>query len=182
MSHVMKRPAAAASQAVSADSKADDVPSNLDTLNIDEKIARFQKACLGQSEGARGPLLRKWFSPKEMSLLWGRLNTAVGRSNAALKQKWADLKKKDQGRSSQKNQINNEILALKLSVENENEFAERAITIIEELKVSRENSREGEWVYRGELEQKLGQREAAEHIAMGKYEEGEDHQGTLDLD
>ena len=36
--------------------------------------------------------------------------------------------------------------------------------------------REGEWLYRGEIETKLGAREAAEHIDMGKYEEGEDEQ------
>ena len=145
-----------------------DPPANHDSMTIDEKIAGFQKACIGQDEAARGSLLRRWFSPKEMSTLWGRLNTAVKQSNPIVKQKWQELKEKNQGREINKNAIKNNILMLKLTIEDSADWADRAVSTIEKMSVTTEASRKGEWYYRGELEQKLGQRDMTIRVYFGK--------------
>ena len=88
---------------------------------------------------------------------------------------------KNQGRGTSKNAIKNEILMLKLTIDDMTEWADRSVSTIERLSVVEEATRAGEWLYFGELEQKLGHKEASEHIAMGKYEEGKDHQGAADL-
>ena len=155
------------------------VPENVENLSLDDKIEAFQKAVLGQDPKlAKGPILRKFFGPNEMSALWSRLNTAVKKSSPSLKQKWAELKKPGQDRAIRKNEQKNEILALKLTIDDDDEWARQSIQVMETFTSTETWAREGEWFYKGELEQKLGRKEAQEHIDMGKYESDEDEQGT----
>ena len=170
---MMRRPASASASGELV------VPGNLSNLSLDDKIKAFQKAVLGQDPKlAKGPILRKFFGPNDMSALWSRLNTAVKKSSPSLKQKWTDLKKKGQARAVRKNEQKNEILALKLTIDDDDEWARQSIQVMETFTATETHSREGEWFYRGELEQKLGRKEASEHIEMGKYESDEDDQGT----
>ena len=64
-------------------------------------------------------------------------------------------------RETNTNKIKTDILCLKLECKDQAEFAKRAVTVIDKLTSIQSDSAKGEWLYRGELDKKLGEETAA---------------------
>eukprot|EP00974_Lingulodinium_polyedra_P017104 1659806-Lingulodinium_polyedra.AAC.1 len=51
---------------------------NMSSMTLGQELKGVQAAMLAQSpDEPKGPLLRKWFTPGEMSALWLRLNACI---------------------------------------------------------------------------------------------------------
>lgn len=145
---------------------------------VDERIALFRKTVVEQkSKVDAKALLKKFFAPHEMSNLWNKFKRALAHptTSAEVKKEWATITSKTvrDGKNDAKNS------ALMMQLAYPREWQDRWVHEIRRVTNTKSHGTETRRLYRGELEQLHGAREAQEFIAKGKYEEMEDSDGDI---
>ena len=122
-------------------------------------------------------LLKQFFAPHEMSNLWNKLKRVVAAPNTseAVKEEWAAIK--DKTVRTGKNDAKNSALMMQLAYPRD--WQDRWVHECRRVTNTKSRGTETKKLYRGELEQIHGPREAADFIARGKYEECEDSDGDI---
>ena len=119
-------------------------------------------------------MLRKYFTDKEMSVLWNRLQRKIkSQGNGDTKQKWADLGKLKKGEG--KNVTKSKALSLNLAFPEK--WQELWVKEVERITQTDQKQIMKEELTRGELEQRHGFVEANRLIARGKWEQTVDSDG-----
>ena len=160
------------------DDKQSRVLAEVQDKSLQEKIVLFREKVVAQKGKVNAAsLLRNYFSPAEMSNLWGRLKRYISSSDAkeTTTRHWVEVcdKQKREG----KQELKNKALCMQLAFPREWEDT----WVHEVKKVSKVSTKGTKTVkyYRGELEQLHGVAEANAFIQKGKYVESEDSDGDI---
>lgn len=181
MPRVLKRPAAVLEpdEAIVTSEKLNEASSSavdLSKLTMEQKIDLYSNEVKNQGSSSQDPrvLLRKYFSDKEMSAMWNRLQRKIkSQGSGQMKQKWSEVSnlKKGEGKNLTKSKC------LSLSMTNPVEWQELWCREVERITQSEEKSVIKERLTRGELEVRHGYAEANRLIARGKWEATVDSDG-----
>ena len=123
-------------------------------------------------------MLRKYFTDKEMSVLWNRLQRKIkSQGNGDTKQQWADLGKLKKGEG--KNVVKSKALSLNLAFPEK--WQEMWVREVERITQSDGHQTMQEELTRGEHDQRHGFVEANRLIAQGQWEQTVDSDGAKSL-
>ena len=79
----------------------------LATEALDDKIEKFKEAVCAQGITDKPDLsmLKKWFTPSQMSCLWKRLQAARGKESMTITEAWDEINKKPAGAPSARKDV-----------------------------------------------------------------------------
>ena len=104
------------------------------------------------------------------------LKTWVGNASSQTQKKWETIKE-SQGKCKGGTKNKQRTMVLNLALIRRSDWEELVATELHEYVQEKSNTTEGKWLYRGELEKKVGIRQATLFIDSGKWEKGEDSGG-----
>jgi len=159
----------------------DELQKKWGAFSLEEKVNSYSdivKKILDKSESVvlqdSQQLLRSFFTPNEMSALWGQMKRTVNKSgSAAFKAEHNTISKLGvrQGKQQKLNLMLNMFLKDRLNFESAAVHALRQVSRVDtHLTI-------GTWMYRAELKQALGAETATAYIDKGKYEKDVDSDG-----
>lgn len=120
--------------------------------------------------------MKETFEPAEMSALWSRLKTVLKKSNNQVQQTWSEIEAK--GKHSNKQEDKRIVLAGALKVDFEvDKFQTFVVKEVMQLVRTKTQGTKTKVLYRGELHQIHGVREAEAFIKKGKYVRTVDQDG-----
>ena len=144
----------------------------LDT-QIEMYTAELKQQDAATTEDPR-KMLRKYFTDKEMSVLWNRLQRKIkSQGTGDTKQKWQDLAKLKKGEG--KNVVKSKALSLNLAFPEK--WQDMWVKEVERITQTDEKQTVKEELTRGELQQRHGFAEANRLIEKGKWEATVDSDG-----
>ena len=141
---------------------------------LDEKVDAFKKqvAKMGAQQEPKLELLRTFFTPTEMSALWGRLTTQRGKSDMSIKEAWGALCSLPTNSALKKR-----LVMLDFVIKPPGAWQTTLLTQTDDLTRKDTNSRHNQQYTRGELEVIHGIAEASRLIEAGKFDRAEDSDG-----
>ena len=143
---------------------------------LKEKIQQYCRAMIEQNVDVLKKIyLPTLFSHSEMSTLWQMLKGWIAKASPKTQAKWKEICKTPMSHCGSKGLA--KMAVLNLALVRQCDWEELLVEVTSGVKDEESKKSEGKWLYKSELERKVGKQTAKRWIRDGKWEEGEDSDG-----
>ena len=140
---------------------------------LKEKIQQYCRAMIEQSVDVLKKIyLPTLFSPAEMSTLWQMLKGWIAKASPKTQAKWKEICKTPMSSAGTKNLA--KMAVLNIALVRQTDWEEHMVEVTIGVKDEESKKSDGKWLYKSELERKVGKATAKRWIRDGKWEEGVD--------
>ena len=143
---------------------------------LDEKCKKFSEYVKREKiESPSKEVLTKFFSKAEVITLWKRFELARGKESLTVREAWDDLVKEGRGKSEARRMTTLALFAA--GIDGGREWANKLMTISEEIRHVRSSGTKKRKLYWGELVTQHGWDEACKFVESGKFKKVLDKDG-----
>ena len=140
---------------------------------LKEKIQQYCRAMIEQNVDVLKKIyLPTLFSHSEMSTLWQMLKGWIAKASPKTQAKWKEICKTPMSSAGTKNLA--KMAVLNIALVRQTDWEEHMVEVTIGVKDEESKKSDGKWLYKSELERKVGKATAKRWIRDGKWEEGVD--------